>query len=60
MDEFSKTNGQLIHLGVLAFDEMDIKRSIDYSHSFDQVFDPNKKAQVGMLRGLCNSWKMPA
>ncbi|QQP55381.1 Uncharacterized protein FKW44_008537, partial [Caligus rogercresseyi] len=38
---------------------MDVKSCFDYSLSMDQVFGPNKRIQVAMIRGLFDSWKMP-
>uniref|UniRef100_A0A0K2V888 Transposase n=1 Tax=Lepeophtheirus salmonis TaxID=72036 RepID=A0A0K2V888_LEPSM len=52
MDELFQMDAHLSRLGVLSFDEMELKRSYDYSPSFDQVFDPNKKNSSGIDRGL--------
>jgi hypothetical protein len=49
----------LAKLATLAFDEMDISRCYDYDSESDRVFGPNKKVQVAMIRGLCQSWKQP-
>ena len=42
---------------VLSFDEMDIKKVYEYDHRNKQVFGPNKKLQVVIVRSLFSNWK---
>lgn len=46
-------------LGVLVFDEMDLKKVFEYFPLMDCVFPAIKKVQVAMVRGLCADWKQP-
>jgi hypothetical protein len=46
-------------LGVLAFDEVELKKKYEYFQKQDCVFPAHKKAQVAMIRGLCSNWKQP-
>ena len=46
-------------LGVLVFDEIDLKKKYEYFKKQDCVFPAHKKAQVAMIRGLCSDWKQP-
>ena len=46
-------------LGVLVFDEMDLKKKYEYFQKKDCIFPNHKKAQVALLRGLCHDWKQP-
>jgi len=56
MDGQSNANYKL---GVLLFDEMEIKRKFEYFQKKDCVFAAYKKVQVAMIRGLCSDWKQP-
>lgn len=47
----------LSKLGVLAYDEMDIRNVVDYDKSTDQIRGPFKKALVVILRSLTHSWR---
>ena len=38
---------------------MDIAKCYEYDRETDQVFGPHKKVQLGMARGICESWKQP-
>ena len=42
---------------VLAFDEMSIKKVIEYSDASKVVYGPCSKATVVLVRGLLSSWK---
>ena len=42
---------------VLVFDEMDIKKAIEYDNTLKQVYGPHKKLQVIMARSLVSNWK---
>ena len=55
----SSSPDPLSKLGVLVFDEMDLKRKFEYFKKQDRVFGPSKKVQVAMVRGLCSDWKQP-
>ena len=46
-------------LAVLCFDEMELHKKFEYFQAEDRVFPATKKVQVGMVRGLCHSWKQP-
>lgn len=51
-DAFSK-------LTVLSFDEMKVRECLEYDSHKDEVIGPHNKVQIGMTRGLCDSWKTP-
>ena len=42
---------------VLAFNEMSIKKVIEYSDASKVVYGPCSKATVVLVRGLLSSWK---
>ena len=42
---------------VLSFDEMDIKKVYEYDNRNKQVYGPNKKLQVVIVRSLFSTWK---
>ena len=46
-------------LGVLLFDEMEIRQKFEYFKKTDSVFPAHKKVQVALVRGLCCDWKQP-
>ena len=43
--------------GCVAFDEMSLKKGIEYCTSLKKVLGPVSKAQVIIIRGLLSSWK---
>jgi hypothetical protein len=46
-------------VAVLSFDEIYLRRQIDYDRQFDQVLGPHRTANTMMIRGLFSSWKVP-
>jgi hypothetical protein len=56
---FMQSQSTLEKLGVICFDEMDIRRFYEFDTREKVVYGPNKKLQMAIVRGLTHPWKQP-